>query len=64
MNWNYIAKFLIYVVMFTVMLALAGLTLVQSLAFGAIASFVVGLLNQIHSDLLDLIDVFTDEDPE
>ena len=64
MNWSYILKLLIYTAIFAVILYLTGQTIIQSIGFGFIAGFVIGILNQIHSDLLDLIDVFTDEDPE
>ena len=54
MNKQYLKDFLLYFIVGFVFLLIAGLTLRACLGFGLVIGFIFGILNQIHSDLMDL----------
>ena len=49
-----ILKWILYSILGFLFLLVAGLTIRMSIGLGLILGFIVGLLNAIHSDLLDL----------
>ena len=54
MNKDYMMHFLFYFIVAFVFLLIAGLTFRACLGFGLVIGFIFGILNQIHSDLMDL----------
>ena len=53
MNKKYLLDFLFYFVMGFIFLLIAGLTWRMCLGFGLILGYIFGILNQIHSDIVD-----------